>query len=79
MLGTLVFATAPGLALIGGRTRPWMIILAAMLFSLACWGLPNLEVNFEYLYPIAVASYAVTLLYGTQRRTRAGIQPEPLL
>jgi hypothetical protein len=68
-LGGFVLAAGPSFALIGCRTRPWVIIPAAMLLNLACCDLSILDLRFEYLYPAAVAIYAGTLLYGTEPRT----------
>jgi hypothetical protein len=63
----MIVAGIPGVALVGWRTRPWMTIPAAVLYSLAHMRLFSMSVAFDYRHPIAVVLFAATLLYGTRQ------------
>jgi hypothetical protein len=67
-LSLFLAAAIPGLALIGARTRPWMIVPAAACFSAAVVAINGW---LDASLPIVVnVPYAAILLYGTQRIER---------
>jgi hypothetical protein len=64
LIASFLAAALPGLALIGVRTRPWMIVPAAACFSAAAFGLFDEEGRLLHL--AANVPYPVILLYGTR-------------
>ena len=64
-IGLGLAAAIPGFALIGERTRPWMMVPAAIAFALTVFVLiPYLDI---FLAVAANVPYAAILLYGTRR------------
>jgi hypothetical protein len=69
-LGAVVIA--PGIALIGYRSRPWMILIAGTLFSATFWGAASTIISGRLGNPVFTAllaanvPYAAILLYGTE-------------
>jgi hypothetical protein len=64
VIASFLAAALPGLALIGVRTRPWMILPAAACFSAAASVLYEEEGHLLHL--AASVPYPVILLYGTR-------------
>ena len=75
MINDFVSATLPGLALIGERSRPWMMIVAAALSVFVQWLSGSIAewLGFQrgqlYYANLVISSlpYAAVLLYGTRR------------
>jgi hypothetical protein len=77
LLGALgIIITLPGLTLIGYRSRPWIMLIAGVLFLAVFWYTASLILSHRFGNPVFLSllaanlPYAAVLLYGTKLKTR---------